>query len=90
MLTAKEKALEIYEMFYFAPDKDGYHAQSKYRAKIQSLLCVNEVINYHNSLFDKGFKDVHIALSSPVKTYLDIMNKELEYLKEVKIEIEKL
>jgi hypothetical protein len=43
-MSVQQKAKEIYEKFYYAPDKDGYHSSSKYRAKIQSIICVNEII----------------------------------------------
>jgi hypothetical protein len=46
-------------------------------------------IKYHESLFDKGFKDVHIVLSSR-KTYNEILNPLLKHLIEVRKEIEKL
>lgn len=55
-----------------------------------ALICVDEMINYHNSLFNKGFKDIHIALSSPIKTYSDILNPALNNLQQVKLEIQKL
>lgn len=44
MNEQKQKANELYEMFYFAPDQDGFHSQNKYRAKIQASLCCNEII----------------------------------------------
>ena len=40
----KQKAKEIYDKFYFATDHQGYHSTSKYRAKIQAIICVNEII----------------------------------------------
>ena len=60
---------------------------SKSEIKTVALLVIDKKIKYHESLFDKGFKDVHIALSSPIKTYNDILNpllKELHKLKENK------
>jgi len=68
---------------------DG-HTILKYSAKQCALISIQEKIAYHESLFDKGFKDVHIALSSPIKTYVDILNPSLDHLKQVKLEIEKL
>ncbi len=44
MNEQEQKAKELYEMFYFAPDQDGYHSQNKYRAKVQASLCCNEII----------------------------------------------
>lgn len=44
MTEQEQKAIEIYEMFYFAPDEDGFHSQNKYRAKVQAALCCNEII----------------------------------------------
>lgn len=52
-----------------------------------ALQDVQNTIDYHKSLFDNGFKDVHIALSSPVKTYIDILNPLLKWLQQVKTEI---
>jgi hypothetical protein len=43
---------------------------------------INEKIKYHESLFDKGFKDVHIVLTS--KTYNEILNPLLKHLINVK------
>jgi len=62
----------------------------KFNAKQCALIAVNEIIKYHESLFDKGFKDIHIALSSPIKTYLDIMNPLLKHLIEVREELKNL
>lgn len=59
-------------------------------AKQIAIDIIEEKIKYHESLFDKGFKDIHIALSSPIKTYNDILNPLLNNLKEVRKEIEKL
>jgi hypothetical protein len=36
-------------------------------AKRHALISINEKIKYHESLFDKGFKDVHIVLTSPIR-----------------------
>jgi hypothetical protein len=55
-----------------------------------ALICINEKIKYHESLFNKGFKDVHIALSSPIKTYNEILNPSLEHLENIKKELMKL
>lgn len=44
MCEKEKKAIELYEMFYFAPDEDGFHSQNKYRAKVQSILCCKEII----------------------------------------------
>ena len=44
MSEQEQKAEEIYEMFYFATDEDGFHSQNKYRAKSQAILCCNEII----------------------------------------------
>lgn len=43
MITPKEKAKELFELFYFTPDEDGFHSQNKYRAKSQAILCVTEM-----------------------------------------------
>ena len=82
-MTPKEKALELIGKFY-------YCGIDECDCKKCSLIAVDEIIEYHNSLFDKGFKDVHIAISSPIKTYIDILNPLLKYWREVKQEIEKL
>ena len=44
IMTPSKKAIELYEMFYFAPDEDGFHSQNKYRAKVQATLCCSEII----------------------------------------------
>jgi len=96
-MTPKEKAKELvykYENLvttwncYF--DTEIPISDRLPEMKICALICVDEMINYHNSLFDKGFKNVHQDLKTPNKLYSDIMNKELLYLQEVKQEIEKL
>lgn len=61
-----------------------------YHAKKCALICVNQIIDYHNSLLDSGLKDVHMSLGSPVKQYNDILNPLLKYWNEVKQEIEKI
>ena len=92
-MTPKEKAEELVykfddKMFYI---RDGYNSSEVfYAAKHFALISVDEIIKYHESLYNKGFKDVHIALSSPIKTYNDILNPLLKYWQEVKQEIEKL
>jgi hypothetical protein len=88
-MTPKEKAEELFDKF---EDKlISSHTIFLGEAKKQcALIAVDEVIKYHESLYNKGFKDVHIALSSPIKTYNDILNPLLKYWKEVKQEIEKL
>ena len=63
---------------------------SKSEINTVALLVIDEKIKYHESLFDKGFKDVHIALSSPIKTYNDILNPLLKELHKLKEEITKL
>ena len=73
-MTPKEKAWELYHKFRTLEGKFGDKVLYNYDAKQCALIAVNEIIEYHNSLFDKGFKDVHIALSSPIKTYIDILN----------------
>lgn len=82
-MTPKEKAEELIDKF-----KELYDYGSL--SKEYALIAVDEIIEYHESLYNKGFKDVHIALSSPIKTYNDILNPLLKYLQEVKQEIEKL
>ncbi len=96
MTPAKEKARDLVNSFYCAlPNNGGFtglnSTTSRYQEGIRcALIAVDEMIEYHNSLFDKGFKDVHIAISSPIKTYIDILNPLLKYLQEVKQEIQKL
>jgi hypothetical protein len=96
-MTPKEKAKElVYKYQSLVNTWDCYNDESLemiYRLpdmKQCALIAVDELIEYHNSLFNKGFKDVHIAISSPIKTYIDILNPQLKYLQEVKQEIEKL
>jgi GTP cyclohydrolase I len=94
--TPKEKARDLVNTFYCALPNNGSQeglnsTTSRYQESIQcALIAVNEVIKYHESLFDKGFKEVHIALSSPVKTYNDILNPLLNYWQSVKKQIELL
>ena len=85
-MTPKEKANELVHQ-YVINMPIPFHIED---AKICALIAVDEIIEYHNSLFDKGFKDVHIALSSPIKTYIDILNPLLNYWQEVKQEIEEI
>ena len=59
-------------------------------AKKCAIIAVDDVIAHHEEMFDMGFKDVHIAMSSPIKTYIDIMNPILERLRRVKQAIETL
>jgi hypothetical protein len=99
-MTPKEKAKELVDEMYNTDYCGIKHFPNErycdcteinhYQAKQCASIAVDEIIEYHNSLFDKGFKDVHIAISSPIKTYIDILNPLLEYWEEVKQEIEKL
>ena len=75
---------EVHELLY---EISRCGLLSKSEIKTVALLVINEKIKYHESFFDKGFKEVHIALSSPIKTYSEIMNPSLEYLKKIKEEI---
>ena len=90
MIPAKEKAKELVSKYvHLAKQSTGANG-TIYNSKQCALIAVDEIIEYHNSLFNKGFKDVHIAMSSPIKTYIDILNPQLKYLQEVKQEIEQL
>jgi len=44
-MTPHQEAIEVYEMFYFTPDENGFYSQNKYRAKKQALICVQKIIN---------------------------------------------
>jgi hypothetical protein len=92
-MTPKEDALSLWWEFYHRIEhtlSDEYSVHENFITKQCALIAVGEIIKYHESLYNKGFKDVHIALSSPIKTYNNILNPSLEYLLEVKKEIEKL
>ena len=92
-MTPKEKAEELVGKYQSGYTIHGFNYQflnDLQDAKQCALITVDEVIKYHESLYNEGFKDVHIALSSPIKTYNDILNPLLKYWKEVKQEIEKL
>jgi hypothetical protein len=43
-LNAKDKANELYELYYYAPDEDGYHSSNRYRAKVQAIICCDQVL----------------------------------------------
>ena len=91
-MNSKEEAKQLVNLHFIAIAEESMDGDKVmfYSAKQCALISIKEKIAYHESLFDKGFKDVHIALSSPIKTYLDIMNPILNHLLEVKQEIEKL
>ena len=92
-MSAREEAEELYSKIYGMTPVRGSVSmieQDKDLSKSYAILFIDEKIKYHESLFDKGFKDVHIALSSPIKTYLDIMNPLLKHLIEVREELKKL
>jgi len=84
------KARELVSSFTEPVDRLHKYPMCFDTAKQCALIAVDELIKYHESLFDKGFKEVHIALSSPIKTYNDILNPLLKELRELKEEIEKL
>ena len=44
MENPKLRATKIYQQFYFAPDEDGYHSSNKYRAKVQSIICCDQIL----------------------------------------------
>jgi hypothetical protein len=58
--------------------------------KSLATLIVNEILEYHDSLFDKGLKNVHQTFTTPVNMYKDVMNPQKKRLLEIKAEIEKL
>jgi len=90
-MTPKEKAKEIVNKYWSIGEQEWQDTPLTWEeAKQCALIAVDEVIKYHESLYNEGFKDVHIALSSPIKTYNDILNPLLKYWKEVKQEIDKL
>ena len=88
MSNPKEKARDLVKKYSKGKDEHGWFlCEFDSCAKQCALIAVDEMIEYHNSLFDKGFRDVHISLSSPIKTYNDILNPSLKYLQQVKQEI---
>jgi hypothetical protein len=89
-MIPKEKAKELVEKFKNDLFKQRGVTIYTEDAILCALIAVDGLIKYHESLYNEGFKDVHIALSSPIKTYNDILNPLLKYWKEVKQEIEKL
>jgi hypothetical protein len=92
-MNPKEEAIELIESHTLYEGDNGalkeYYTDNL-EAKRHALISINEKIKYHESLFDKGFKDVHIVLTSPIKTYNEILNPLLKHLIEVRKEIEKL
>ncbi len=98
MKDPKEYAKELVEKYLRIEDDtmffwDGYYDRRMFDEQVLdhaikcALIDVQNTIDYHESLFDNGFEDVHIALSSPVKTYIDILNPLLKWLQQVKTEI---
>lgn len=57
-------------------------------AKQCAIICLDEKINYHNSLFEAGLKDVHQTMNTPKEIYNDVMNPKLNELKQIKEFIE--
>ena len=86
---ANRIANKFYEGNVFDKTKEQHILECE-KAKKRALIAIDEKILYHESLFNKGFKDVHIALSSPIKTYNEILNPSLKDLQELKKEVEKL
>ena len=95
-MISQDKAKDLVNTFYYLLPNNGSteglnSTTRRYaEAKQCALTAVDEILEYHESLYNKGLKDVHIAISSPIKTYDDILNPLLKYLQEVKQEIEKL
>jgi hypothetical protein len=69
-MNPKEEAIELIEL-HTLYEGDNVALKEYYtdnlEAKRHALISINEKIKYHESLFDKGFKDVHIVLTSPIK-----------------------
>ena len=87
-MTPKEKAKDL--VYIYAKSSNNLQQRTDWGYDKQcALIVVDEIIKYHESLFDKGFKDVHIALSSPIKTYNDILNPSLKELHKLREEITK-
>ena len=45
-MEIQDKAKELFEKFYYAPDADGFHSANKYRARLQATLCCDEILDF--------------------------------------------
>jgi len=91
MKQASEMAKQLYEEFYFVlPTVDDGGETEVLVSKRCATIAINEIIKYHDSLFELGLKNVHQTMNTPTEIYNDVMNPQKDYLEQVKQEIEKI
>lgn len=78
IMTPKEKAQEIFNKFYFAKDKDGFHSMSKYRARECAYIALDEIIEQWDYI------DTYLGDGNGE------LNPNLKYWYEVKKEMQKI
>ena len=94
-LTPKQEAERLINLFFQSQieilNKKGIAELEQVEwdiAVASALFLIEEKINYHDSLFDLGLKNVHQTMNTPVEMYNHVMNPSKKYLQQVKKEIE--
>ena len=78
IMTPKDKANEIFNKFYFAKNKDGYHSMNRYRTRECAYIALNEIIDQWEYI------NIYLADGSGE------LNPDLKYWYEVKRELQKI
>jgi hypothetical protein len=84
LIPPKEKAKELIEKFRLI----NYDLDDTINHKEGALITIDEIIKYHNSLFELGLKNVYQTFNTPNQMYNDVLNPIKKYLLQIKHEIE--
>jgi len=82
-MTPKEKASELFDKFYFAKDKDGYHPMNQFIAKQCAIIAVDEMLNMWINIHSDFIKMYMIkgkVEETATYEFLNKVKKELENL----------
>jgi hypothetical protein len=85
-MKTREKAKELYWKYYQNISDTSYPEET---AKQCALIAVDENIKVLENVLDES-TNICQSLKTPKKLCIDILNPILEYLKEVKEQIQKL
>jgi len=91
-MTSKEKAQELVDKYHKCCNCTIAGASSIFKsiAKQCALIAVDEILTYHDSLFECGLKNVHQTFETPTEIYNDVMNPQKKYWQQVRKEIKSL
>lgn len=87
-MTPKEKAIELVEKYYteLKEHKGCYDYET---SKQCALICIDEQIELLKKIQEQSI-NIHQALSTPKKLFIDILNPIMKELEQLKQEINNL